>query len=82
MKQNPITISREQWIEGGRNAVLDALDQFTRVSVGHVEARGWTDPELPNLFRAVDRQLGLIADRINSGEEPGSAFFQVEEEQL
>jgi hypothetical protein len=50
--------------------------------VGHVEARGWTDPELPNLFRAVDRQLGLIADRINSGEEPGSAFFQVEEEQL
>ena len=71
-------IRREKWIDEGRQTVLDALDEFVRVSVGHVGARGWTDQELPDLFRSVDAQLDKIAERINLGIEPGSLFFRVE----
>ena len=71
------TISREKWIDEGRQAVLDALDEFTRISVGHVKARGWTDQELPDLFRAVDAHLNKIAERVNSGSE-SDLFFRIE----
>jgi hypothetical protein len=77
----PKVISHDDWIEQGRKAVLDALDQYVRTTTQFGASRGWVDQELPNLFRAVDAHLDSIAERINLGIEPGSLFVRIEKAQ-
>jgi len=43
-----------------RNAVLDALDKAAGHSFG---CNGWTDQDLPELFRAIDAQVMRVRAR-------------------
>lgn len=77
--KTPDSMTLDDFILAGRQVVLDALDEFIRDKLEHEKARGWTDAELPELFKGVDAHLKTVAERINKGEEPGSANFSVYE---
>lgn len=77
--KTPSSMTLDDFILAGRQVVLDALDEFIRDKLNHEKARGWTDGELPELFKGVDAHLKTVAGRINKGEEPGSANFSVYE---
>lgn len=70
-------IPRDEWIEGGRQAILTALDNYVRETLEHSDAAGATDGDLPELFRAIDPHLVRLADRINEGAIPGSLSIRV-----
>ena len=65
-------IAAEKFQEQVRDVVLGALDQFARELLGHPDARGWLDQELPALFAGVDAHAKALAARINEGIEAGS----------
>jgi hypothetical protein len=71
------TIDYKAFKDDVRNAVLAALDEKIRELLGHEDARGWVDAELPSLFAGVDAHVKAIAARINGGEEPGSATVSI-----
>lgn len=58
-------------------AVLATLDQEVKALLGDEGARGWTDKELPMLFRGLHPHIEAIASRINDGGEPGGARFKI-----
>lgn len=70
-------ILHDDWINGGRDAVIAALDNYVRETLSHHAARGATDADLPSLFRAIDAHLDRLAARINDGLMPGSKGFRV-----
>lgn len=70
-------ISLIDFTSEGRKAVLDALDTFVQDKLQHPDARGWIDAELPQLFEGIDTHLRAVADRVNSGGEPGSVYVTV-----
>lgn len=60
-----------------RSAVLATLDSEVRKVMDHEGARGWTDAELKVLFAGLDAHIKAVAERINTGAEPGSAFVKI-----
>lgn len=70
-------IPYNDWINGGRDVVLAALDNYVRETMSHHAASGATDADLPDLFRAIDAQLERLAARINDGLMPGSSGHKV-----
>jgi hypothetical protein len=53
-------------VELVRRKVLDALDAAALELYG-TESIGWTDRELPELFRAIDRHAAAILERVCEG---------------
>lgn len=66
-------VSIQEFIEQGRMAVLNCLDEYVRDQLCHAKSKGWKDSELPALFNGLDAHLRAVATRINEGFEPGSA---------
>ncbi|NHR07393.1 hypothetical protein HA052_19570 [Chromobacterium haemolyticum] len=58
-------------------AVLAALDQEVKAMLGDEGARGWTDKELPMLFRGLHPHIEAVASRINDAGEPGAAQLKI-----
>ncbi|MGB4064222.1 MAG: hypothetical protein WBK19_10395 [Azonexus sp.] len=71
-------VSIQEFIEEGRMAVLNALDEFVRDQLCHTKSQGWKDSELPALFNGLDAHLRAVATRINKGNEPGSVNLFVD----
>lgn len=73
------TITKEQFIEGARAAVLGALDNYMRDLTGSDNARGAMDADLPALFAGLDAHMGRVATRFNNPEstEIGSACLRI-----
>jgi hypothetical protein len=73
------TLSREQWIEGFRDAALNAFDEYVREVTEHSMSLGARDSDLPELFRAIDAHAMRVAARFNEelSQEPGSANLRV-----
>jgi hypothetical protein len=50
-----------------RDKLLDALDEASDAAFGMVvpvhRARGWTDADLPELFKTIDAQVERLAAR-------------------
>lgn len=58
-------ITREDWRNGLRNAVLAAMDEYVQERLGHPRALGATDNDLPSLFPCIDEHADRLAARIN-----------------
>lgn len=58
--------SDDDRIQRVRDAVLAALDAAAVELYGQ-ERVGWTDGDLPELFRAIDAQANRIFDRVCEG---------------
>lgn len=72
-------ISEEDFIDGARSAVLQALDGYMQDLTRSERAKGSNDADLPELFKALDAHMRRVAARFNDPEsqEVGSAFFEV-----
>lgn len=77
---NTTMIKKEEFIDGGRRAVLQALDLYVRGLTEHPDSRGWTDQELPKLFPCLDKHMERVAARLITGEEAGSASIRIKDE--
>ncbi len=73
-------ISADKFKDDVRQVVLNALDKFTRELLGHPDARGWVDKELPSLFTGVDAHAKALAARINAGVDAGSINVTIADE--
>ena len=73
------TITLDEFVEKGRDLILVTLDAYVRETLGHPEARGWLDKELPALLPAIDIHLKTVAQRIENpgSREPGSANIKI-----
>ena len=61
-------ISQDQFVNGARDAVLDALDTYVRGLTGHPKTLGATDAELPALFEGIDKHARLVHARLVGAE--------------
>lgn len=75
----PVRLTKEQFLEGARAAVLKSLDEYMRELTGCANARGAKDAELPKLFAGVDDHMLRVARRFNDPEsqEVGSAHLSI-----
>lgn len=73
------SISYEDFRDGARSAVLNALDGYMRELTGCEHARGASDADLPALFGGLDKHLERLAARFNdpNSTEIGSAAIQI-----
>ncbi|ODV41483.1 hypothetical protein AWV79_35530 [Cupriavidus sp. UYMMa02A] len=73
------TITAEDFRNGAREVVLNALDAYMREMTECDNARGARDSDLPALFSTLDAHMDRVAARINDPEsqEVGSAFLTV-----
>lgn len=73
------TISAEQFRDGARDVVLQALDDYMRGLTDYDKAMGSRDADLPALFAGLDAHMDRVAARFNDPEstEPGSAFIKI-----
>ena len=80
MTMTAVTITQEQFLEGARSAVLEALDGYMRDLSGSERARGATDGDLPHLFAALDAHMLRVAKRFNDphSQEVGSACLSID----
>lgn len=72
-------ITKEDFIEGARSAVLAALDGYIQDLTGHEKACAWRDGDLTELFAGIDAHMGRVATRFNDPEsrEIGSADLSI-----
>lgn len=61
-------ITQDQFINGARDAVLDALDTYVRGLTGHAKTLGAKDAELPALFEGIDAHARLVHSRLVAAE--------------
>ncbi|MCK4117637.1 hypothetical protein G7939_12460 [Ralstonia solanacearum] len=72
-------ISLDEFKDGLRQAVLNALDAYMQEVTDYERARGARDQDLPALFKALDAHADVLEQRFNDPEsnEPGSAFLLI-----
>lgn len=67
--------SKEEFIQKGRDSVLETIDAYAQQATGCDSAKGWRDRDLSNLIPALDAHFATLAARLADPEsqEPGSA---------
>ncbi|MCA8270375.1 hypothetical protein [Burkholderia vietnamiensis] len=78
--QGHTTISEADFVQGARDAVLEALDVYMRNVTGCLMAVGWRDSDLPELFTGIDAHMGRVAARFRAQDstEAGAVNFSIE----
>ena len=68
-------ISKEDFIQKGRDFVLSAIDTYAQQATACGSAKGWRDRDLSKLIPSLDAHFSTLADRLADPEspEPGSA---------
>ena len=74
----PKVIPYSDFVDQLRGAVLSSMDGFVAAIMETDRVNGWNDSELPELFKGLDAHARNLAQRINAGHEPNSAFVRIE----
>lgn len=59
----PATVALDNMRDAARQLILEALDEVGRSTAGMPVTPGWTDRELPDLFRSLDAHLDRMLAR-------------------
>lgn len=72
-------IAREEFLDGARQAVVEAIDAYVQAQMADHRVHGYEDADLPKLFKAIDAHMEVIIARINAPDStvPNSAFVQI-----
>lgn len=74
----PKVMSYSDFKDQLRETVLSSLDGFAARIMETDRVNGWKDSELPKLFEGLDGHARALAERINAGHEPNSAFVRID----
>lgn len=74
-------LSKQQFIENGRDFVLAAMDTYVQQVLAFDQAKGWRDGDLSTLIPALDTHFSAVAERLAAPDsaEPGSMTLEFTE---